>query len=171
MMKSPSSVSRYTSTRIDEGRKCRILLAMEIRACTVVGTVEGSPLYDPGFELYYWEGESSASITINGMGKKKELKCITAAVIIRYPSNLHRSTRSGPTAVYNAIDPCTTFLITDQYDMMVIELAELLSELWFPLSTNPGRADQTKVGLHCAGGYRGRRLNDMSAYRGVGVYE
>ena len=89
-----------------------------------MGKGEGSPLYDPGFELYYWEGESSASITINGMGKRKEVKCITAAVIIRYPSKLHRLTRSGPTAVYYAIGPCTTSPITGQYDeMIVIELA------------------------------------------------
>ena len=40
--------------------------------------------------------------------------------------------------------------------MIVIELAELLGEWWFPLTTNPGRADQSKVGLHCAGWYRGR---------------
>ena len=110
---------------------------------------ERSPLYDPGSELYYWEGESSASKTINGMGKRKEVKCITAAVIISYPSKLHRSIRSGPTAVYYAIGSCTTSLITGQYEMIVIELAELLSEWWFPLSTNPGRADQSKVGLHC----------------------
>ena len=43
----------------------------KIRKGTVVGRVEGSPLYDPVSELYYWEGESSASITINGMGKKR----------------------------------------------------------------------------------------------------
>ena len=55
--------------------------------------------------------------------------------------------------------------------MIVIELAELLSEWWFSLPTNPGRADQSKVGLHCAGWYRGRASNEMSAYRGVGVYE
>ena len=109
---------------------------MKFRACTVVEMGEGSPLYDPGSELYYWEGESSASITINGMGKRKEeVKCITAAVIIRYPSKLHRSTRSGPTAVYYVIDPYTTSLITGQYEMIVIELAELLSEWWFSLST------------------------------------
>ena len=35
-----------------------------------MGRGEGSPLYDPGSELYYWEGESNASIAINGMGKK-----------------------------------------------------------------------------------------------------
>ena len=101
---------------------------MKIRACTVVGMGEGSRLYDPGSELYYWGGESSASITINGMGKRRELKCITADVIIRYPSKLHRSTRSGPTAVCYAIGPCATSLIIGQYEMIVIELAELLSE-------------------------------------------
>ena len=164
-------MGRYNSTRIDEGKKCRILLAIKIRAGTVVGRGEGSPLYDSGSELYYWEGESSASITINGMGKRNEVKCITAAVIIRYPSKLHRSTRSGPNAVNYAIGPCTTSLITGQYEMIVIELAELLSEWWFPLSTNPGRADQSKVGLHCVGWYRDRGSNEMSAYRGVGVYE
>ena len=89
---------------------------------------KGSPIYDPGSELYYWEGESSASITINGMGKGREVECITAAVIIRYPRKLHRSTRSGPTAVYYAIDPCTTYLITGQYEMVVIELAKHLGE-------------------------------------------
>ena len=41
--------------------------------------------------------------------------------------------------------------------MIVIGLAELLSEWRFPLLlfTNPGRADQSKVGLHCAAWYRG----------------
>ena len=73
---------------------------IKIRAGTAVGRGEGSPLYDPGSDLYYyWEGESIASITTNGMGKRKEVKCITAAVIIRYPSKLHRSNRSGLTAV------------------------------------------------------------------------
>ena len=55
--------------------------------------------------------------------------------------------------------------------MIVIELAELFSEWWFPVSTNPGRADQSKVALHFAGWYRGRGSDKMSAYRGVGVYE
>ena len=41
-----------------------------------MGMGEGSPLYDPGSELYYWEGETSGSITINGMGKRKEVKCV-----------------------------------------------------------------------------------------------
>ena len=102
-----------------------------------MGMGEGKPLYEPGSELFYWEGESSASITINMMGERKEVKCITAAVIMRYSSKLHRSTRSGPTAVYYAIGACTTSLITGQYEMIVVELAELLSERWFPLSTNP----------------------------------
>ena len=164
-------MGRYNSTRIDGGRKCRFFLAIEIRVGTVVGRGEGSPLYDPGSELYYWEGESSASITINGMGKRKEVKCSTAAVIIRYQSKLHRSTRSGPIAVYYAIGPCTTSLITGQYEILVRELAELVREWWFPLSTDPGRADKSMVGLHCAGWYRGRGPNDMSAYRRVGVYE
>ena len=64
---------------------------------------------------------------------------ITAAVI-RFPSKLHRCrTRSG---LNYAIGPCTTSLITGQDEMIVIELAELLSEWWFPLYTNPSRADQ-----------------------------
>ena len=141
----------------------------KIRAGTVVGTGEGSQLDDLRSELYYWEGESNASIKINGMGKIIDVKCITDAVIIRYPSKLYRLTRSGLIAVYYAIGPCTTSLVTGQCEMRVIELAELLSEWWFPLSTHPGRANQSKVGLHCAGWYRGRGSNDMSAYRGVDV--
>ena len=43
----------------------------KMKVCTVVGRGKGSPLYDPGSELYYREGESSASITINRMGKRK----------------------------------------------------------------------------------------------------
>ena len=43
---------------------------------------EESPLYDPGSKLYYWESESNARITLSGMGKRKEVKCITAAGII-----------------------------------------------------------------------------------------
>ena len=75
--------------------------------------------------MYYREGESSsARITINGMEQRKEVKCITAAVIIRYQSKLHRSTRSGPTAVYiyYAIGPCTTSLIASQYKVIVASL-------------------------------------------------
>ena len=55
-----------------------------------------------------------------------EVALFTAAVIIRYPNKLHRSTRSG--LLYYAIGPCATSLITGQYEMIVIELAELLSE-------------------------------------------
>ena len=64
-----------------------------------MGMGKGSPLYDPGSKFYHWEGESNARITLSGMGKRKEVKCITAAGIIQYPSKLHRSTRSGLTAV------------------------------------------------------------------------
>ena len=46
---------------------------VKIRAGAVVGRGEGSPLYEPGSKLYYWEGESNASITINRMGKRKEV--------------------------------------------------------------------------------------------------
>ena len=70
-----------------------------MRADAVLGMGEGSPLHDPGPKSYYWEGESIARITFSGMGQRKEVKCITAAGIIRYPSKLHRSTRSGLTAV------------------------------------------------------------------------
>ena len=44
-----------------------------MKARTVAGRGEEGPLCDPESELYYWERarESSASITINGMGKKK----------------------------------------------------------------------------------------------------
>ena len=52
--------------------------------------------------------------------------------------------------------------------MIVIELAELLSEWWFPLSTSSGRADQSKVGLHCAGWYRGKGSNEIPRTAGLG---
>ena len=42
---------------------------------------------------------NNANITINGMGKRKEKTCISAAVINHYPSKLHGSIRSGLTAV------------------------------------------------------------------------
>ena len=41
-----------------------------------------SAIYDPRSKLYYLEGERSASITRNGMGKRKIVKRIAAAVII-----------------------------------------------------------------------------------------
>ena len=76
-------MGRYKSTRIDEGRKCLALLAIKTRAGAVVGRGEGSPLYDPRSKSNSWEGEGNASITMNGMGKRKEVNCITAAVIVR----------------------------------------------------------------------------------------
>ena len=49
---------------------------------------------------------------------------------------------SGSIWTEYAVGPCTTSLITGHYETIVIELAELLSEWWFPLSTNLSRADQ-----------------------------
>ena len=54
-----------------------------------MGMGEGSPQYDPGLKLYYWEGERKARIVLSGVGKRKEVKCITSAGILRYPSKLH----------------------------------------------------------------------------------
>ena len=97
------------------------------------------------------------------------LLCISAKRIRVRPENCFGRLK---TELLCAISPCTTSLITGQYEMIAIELAELLSEWWFPLSTNSGRANQSKVGLHCcAGWHRGRKSNEMYAYRGVGVYE
>ena len=47
--------------------------------------------------------------------------------------------------MYYAIGPCTTSLITGQYETIGIKLAEILSKLWFHLSTNPSRADQSNT--------------------------
>ena len=45
------------STRVGEGRKCRLLLAIKkTNAHTVVGRGEEGPLCDPGSEFTYWEG-------------------------------------------------------------------------------------------------------------------
>ena len=89
-----------------------------------MGRGEGSPLYDPGSKLYYWEGESNASITINGTGKRKEVKCITAAaVIVRYPRKLHRSTRSGLPAVVLCNWPVYNFSNHTQWTWSVTLLA------------------------------------------------
>ena len=43
---------------------------------------ERSLLYDPGSELYYWEGESSASITINGMVPTKKRSKVSALLLL-----------------------------------------------------------------------------------------
>ena len=111
-----------------------------------------SSLYDPRSELYYWEGESNASITINGMGKRKEVKCITAAVLIRYPIKLHRLTRSGPTAVYNAIGSCTTSLITGQYEMIVINLLNFVVSDGFFYPRTPAEPINRGLGYTVRGG-------------------
>ena len=67
--------------------------------------------------------------------------------------------------------PNTTSPITGKYEMIVIELAEFLSEWWFALSTNTARADQSDVRLDGAGWYGGKGSNEMSACRGVRGYE
>ena len=41
----------YNSTRVDEGRKCGILLAIKMKASAEVGRGEEGPLYNPGSEL------------------------------------------------------------------------------------------------------------------------
>ena len=46
-----SSVGRCNSTLIDEERKCWILLAIKMKARTVVGREKKGPLRDPGSEL------------------------------------------------------------------------------------------------------------------------
>ena len=46
----------HYSTRVDEGTKCRIILAMKIEARTVVGRGEKSLLSNPGSELRLGEG-------------------------------------------------------------------------------------------------------------------
>ena len=63
--------------------------------------------------------------------------------IMRHPSKLHRSrTRSG---LNYAIGSCITSLITGRYEIIVIELAELLGEWCFHLSMNPSRTDQSNT--------------------------
>ena len=61
-------MGRYNSARVDEGRKCRILLAIKMKARTVVGRGGESPLCDPGSELLLGgrECEGIARI-VNGM--------------------------------------------------------------------------------------------------------
>ena len=51
LLRAPSSVSRYNSTRVDEGRECWILLAVKMKARAEVGREEEGPLCDPGSEL------------------------------------------------------------------------------------------------------------------------
>ena len=51
LLRAPSSVGRYNLTRVDEGRKCWILLAVKMKARAEVGREEDGPLCDPGSEL------------------------------------------------------------------------------------------------------------------------
>ena len=53
LLKAPinSSVGRCKSTRVDEGRKCRIILAIKMKARTVVGKGEEGPLGHPRFQV------------------------------------------------------------------------------------------------------------------------
>ena len=74
LLRSPinSSVRRYNSTRVDEERKCSVLLAMKIKTCTVVGRVEEGPLCDPGSGLLLGgRARGSSTRIINGTKKKK----------------------------------------------------------------------------------------------------
>ena len=53
-MRAPSGVGRYNSTRVDEGRKCYSLLAIQtkkMKARAELGREEETPLCDPGFEF------------------------------------------------------------------------------------------------------------------------
>ena len=51
LLRAPSSVGRYNSTRFDEGKKSSIILARKMKARTVVGRGEEGPLCDSGSEL------------------------------------------------------------------------------------------------------------------------
>ena len=50
-LRAPTSVGRNTSTRVDQARKWRLFLAIDMNTCTVVGRGEEGPLCDLGFEL------------------------------------------------------------------------------------------------------------------------
>ena len=94
-----------------------------------------------------------------------------ASFLLRYPSKLHGSrTRAG---LNYATGPCINYLNTCRYGMIVIELAELLGEWWFPLPTSPSRADQSntrRLGDTVRGGIEAGGL--MKCPRtGVGLYE
>ena len=55
LLRAPSSVGRYNSTRVDERRKCRILLAVKMNARAEVGREEEGPLCHPVSELLLGE--------------------------------------------------------------------------------------------------------------------
>ena len=65
------------------------------------------------------------------------------------------------------------FSNTGLYEMIVIEFVELLGGWWFPLSTNPSRANQSntrRLGYTVRGGIEAR--GQMKCPRtGVGIYE
>ena len=51
LLRAPRSVGKYNSTRVDEGRKCWIILAVKMKARAEVEREEEGPLCDPGSEL------------------------------------------------------------------------------------------------------------------------
>ena len=72
MLRAPSIVGRYNWTRVDEGRKCWILLAVKMKARAEVGREEEGPLCDPGFELLL--GGSARVVRGNKWYEKKMLQ-------------------------------------------------------------------------------------------------
>ena len=90
--------STYNSTRVDEERTCRILLAIKMKTRTVVGRGEEGPPYDPGSELLLGrrEGESSARIA-KGMQEKNKKICRHKPVGHRIALRTHdnKNTPSG----------------------------------------------------------------------------
>ena len=68
LLRAPSSVGRYNSTQVDEERKCRILLAVKMKARAEVGREEVGPLCDPGSELLLGgSARKGGARKINGM--------------------------------------------------------------------------------------------------------
>ena len=51
LLRAPSRVGRYNSTRVDEGKKCSLLFAIKMKARAEVGREEEGPLCDPGSEV------------------------------------------------------------------------------------------------------------------------
>ena len=71
LLSTPSNVGRYNSTQVNERRKCWIILAMKMKARTVVGRGEKGPLCDPGSDLLLGGRARVSARIINGMQKKK----------------------------------------------------------------------------------------------------
>ena len=70
-------MGRHISTRVDEGRKCSVLLAIKMpsikaRTVVVVGSGEKNLLCDPGSELRLRGDRTRRANTINDMEKKKK---------------------------------------------------------------------------------------------------